>query len=46
MHNLKDLRKNLEKLKQKFENRNTKFDVNDFIKKDNHNRDLISKKAS
>ena len=44
MHNLKDLRKNLEKLKDKFEHRNTIFDVNEFTKKDNYNRDLISKK--
>ena len=44
MHNLKDLRKNLETLKQQFEHRNTKFDPMDFIKKDNYNRDLISKK--
>ena len=44
MHNLKDLRKNLEKLKKQFEHRNTKFDPNDFTKKDTLNRDLISKK--
>ncbi len=44
MHNLKDLRKNLDKLEKKFKDRNIDFDVNDFSKKDNLNRDLISKK--
>ena len=44
MHNLKNLRKNLDNFKKKFEQRNANFDVNDFIKKDNLNRDLISKK--
>ena len=28
MHNLKDLRKNLDILKKKFQNRNVQFDVN------------------
>ena len=44
MHNLKELRKNLESLKKKFKNRNINFDINDFNKKDILNRDLISKK--
>ena len=44
MHNLKDLRKNLENFKKKLSNRNVNFDINDFIKKDSLNRDLISKK--
>ena len=44
MHNLKELRRNLDNFKKKFENRNTIFDLNDFKKKDTLNRDLISKK--
>ncbi len=44
MHNLKELRKDLDNLKKKFENRNINFDINDFKKKDSLNRDLISKK--
>ena len=44
MHNLKELRKNLDKLVQKFKDRNVDFDINDFKKKDAFNRDLISKK--
>ena len=44
MHNLKDLRKNLDILKKKFQNRNAQFDVNNFKKIDTLNRDLISKK--
>ena len=44
MHNLKELRKNLDVFKKKFENRNINFDINDFNKKDSLNRDLIAKK--
>ena len=44
MHNLKDLRKNLEAQKKKFKERNVKFDVDDFNKKDALNKDLIIKK--
>ena len=44
MHNLKELRKNLDIFKKKLENRNIDFDINDFKKKDTLNRDLISKK--
>ena len=44
MHNLKELRKNLDKIKIEFKNRNVDFDVNNFNKKDTLNRDLINKK--
>ena len=44
MHNLKDLRKNLDILKKKFLNRNVEFNINNFKKIDTLNRDLISKK--
>ena len=44
MHNLKELRKNLDIFKKKLEDRNINFDINDFNKKDSLNRDLISKK--
>ena len=44
MHNLKELRKNLDKFKKKFEDRNVNFDISEFIKRDTLNRDLISKK--
>ena len=44
MHNLKELRKNLDNFKKKFEDRNLDFDINDFKKKDTLNRDLINKK--
>ena len=44
MHNLKELRKNLDNFKKKFENRNIDFDINNFKKKDALNRDLINKK--
>ena len=44
MHNLKDLRKNLENIKKKFKERNVEFDIDNFIKKDKYNRDLIIKK--
>ncbi len=44
MHNLKELRKNLDDLKKKLKDRNTDFDINNFKKKDTLNRDLISKK--
>ena len=38
MHNLKELRKNLESFKKKLKNRNIDFDINDFNKKDTLNR--------
>tara|TARA_B100000575_G_C23117158_1_gene645935 strand:- start:24 stop:1271 length:1248 start_codon:yes stop_codon:yes gene_type:complete len=44
MHNIKELRKNLNTLKKKFKDRNVDFDIDNFKKKDNVNRDLISKK--
>ena len=44
MHNLKELRKNLDDIKKKLENRNIDFDINNFKKKDTLNRDLINKK--
>ena len=46
MHNLKDLRKNLETFKKKLMERNVKFNIEDFTKRDNLNRELISKKES
>ena len=44
MHNLKDLRKNLENFKKKLRDRNIEFDEKKFKEKDDLNRDLISKK--
>jgi seryl-tRNA synthetase len=44
MHNLKELRNNLDIYKKKFNDRNTDFDVNNFNKIDSLNRELISKK--
>ena len=44
MHNLKDLRKNLNDLKKKFKDRNVDFDVIEFNKKDTLNRNLINQK--
>ncbi len=44
MHNLKELRKNLDIFKKKFKDRNTDFDTKNFNNKDTINRDLISKK--
>ena len=44
MHNLKELRQNLDKFKKKFKDRNIDFDINNFSKIDNLNRDLINKK--
>ena len=44
MHNLKDLRNNLEFFEKKFKDRNLNFDIKDFNKKDKLNRELISKK--
>ena len=44
MHNIKDLRKNLEIFKKKLLERNINFDKEEFIKKDNLNRELINKK--
>ena len=44
MHNLKDLRKNIDTYKKKLKDRNVDFDILDFNEKDKLNRDLISKK--
>ena len=44
MHNLKELRKNLEFFKKKFKDRNFNFDVLKFEKIDKINRELITKK--
>ena len=46
MHNIKDLRKNLETFKKKLTDRNIDFNAEDFTKKDTLNRELISKKES
>ena len=44
MHNIKDLRKNLESFNKKFKNRNLIFDVEKFNKLDELNRKLINDK--
>jgi seryl-tRNA synthetase len=44
MHNIKDIRKNLENFKQKFKERNLDFDTKNFLKFDEINRNLIIKK--
>ena len=44
MHNLKDLRSNIDHFKKKLKERNVDFDIDNFSKKDSLNRDLISKK--
>ena len=42
MHNIKELRKNLETFKKKLIERNIDFNAEDFIKKDTLKRELIS----
>jgi seryl-tRNA synthetase len=44
MYNLKDLRKNLNIYKKKFQDRNLNFDIDEFNKLDKINRELINKK--
>jgi seryl-tRNA synthetase len=44
MHNIKELRKNLEYFKKKFKERNVNFDIEKFNKLDTLNRDIIIKK--
>jgi len=44
MHNLKDIRKNLDIYKKKFKERNLDFDIIEFTGKDKINRELINKK--
>ena len=46
MHDIKDIRKNIEKYKKKFQERNLNFDTSEFNKIDNTNRDLIIKKET
>ena len=44
MHNIKDLRKNIDKFKKKFKDRNLDFDFTKFLKLDELNRKLINEK--
>ena len=44
MHNLKELRKNLQIYKKKFKDRNLDFNVDEFERVDRANRELINKK--
>ena len=44
MHNIKDLRKNLDNYKKKFKDRNLDFDIRKFNKLDELNRKLINDK--
>ena len=44
MHNIKDLRKNLNVYKKKFKDRNLNFDIEKFTKLDEINRKFISEK--
>ena len=44
MHNIKDLRKNLDKYNKKFLDRNFEFNISKFESLDNENRKLISEK--
>ena len=44
MHNIKDLRKNLDKYNKKFLDRNFEFNINKFESLDNENRKLIGEK--
>ena len=46
MHNLKELRKNLEIFKKKLKERNVDFNIEEFSKLDKINRELISKKEN
>ncbi len=46
MHNLKDLRNNLDLFEKKFKERNTAFDSKKFSEIDKTNRDLIKKKET
>ena len=46
MHNLKDIRKNLEHFKKKLSNRNTDINFDILIKLDKENRDFIQKKRN
>ena len=44
MHNIKELRKNLEFYKKKFSERNFNFNIEEFKKLDDKNRKLINEK--
>ena len=44
MHNLKDIRKNLDFFKKKIKERNVEVNFENLINLDQQNRDLISKK--
>ena len=44
MHNIKDLRKNLDKYNKKFLDRNFELNINKFESLDNENRKLIGEK--
>ena len=44
MHNIKDLRKNLDKYNKKFLDRNFEFNIKKFESLDNENRKLIGEK--
>ena len=46
MHNIKDLRKNLDTFQKKLKERNINFNIEDFSKKDALNRELINEKES
>ena len=46
MHNIKDLRKDLNNYKKKIKNRNLDFDIEEFTKLDELNRNLIIKKEA
>ena len=46
MHNIKDLRKNIDKFKKKFKDRNLDFDFTKFLKLDELNRKLINEKEN
>tara|TARA_B100000579_G_scaffold127267_1_gene102632 strand:+ start:17 stop:1264 length:1248 start_codon:yes stop_codon:yes gene_type:complete len=46
MHNLKDLRKNLNTYKKKFKDRNVDFNLDEFNKLDESNRELIKEKEN
>ena len=46
MHNIKDLRRNLDNYKKKFSDRNLEFDITKFNKLDEINRNLILKKET
>jgi len=46
MHNIKDIRKNLEFYKKKISERNSSIDFDVLIKLDKENRDLIQKREN